>query len=98
VNSVIQGSSADIIKAAMIKIADRLKGSNIYLILQIHDELIFDCPLNKVEELSLILREKMENVFNPINGQKLLSVPLKVSISYGPNLGELNFTSPHLSS
>jgi len=40
----------------------------------------------------------MENVFNPINGQKLLSVPLKVSISYGPNLGELNFTSPHLSS
>ena len=98
VNSVIQGSSADIIKAAMIKIAERLKGSNIYLILQIHDELIFDCPENKVGELSSMLREEMENVFNPINGQKLLSVPLKVSISYGPNLGELNFTSPHLSS
>lgn len=92
INSVIQGSSADIIKVAMVKIAERLKGSNIYLILQIHDELIFDCPLNKAEELSLILREEMENVFNPINGQKLLSVPLKVSISYGPNLGELNTT------
>ncbi len=92
VNSVIQGSSADIIKVAMVKIAERLKGSNIYLILQIHDELIFDSPLNKVEELSLILREEMENVFKPINGQKLLSVPLKVSISYGPNLGELNTT------
>lgn len=92
INSVIQGSSADIIKIAMVKIAERIKGRGIYLILQIHDELVFDCPVKKVNELSLILREEMENVLNPISGEKLLSIPLKVSVAYGPSLGELTFS------
>lgn len=89
VNSVIQGSSADIIKIAMIRINERIKGNNAYLILQIHDELILDCPTDKINVISAILKEEMENI-REIGGEKLLlSVPLRVSISYGDSLGEL---------
>lgn len=91
VNSVIQGSSADIIKIAMIKVNERIKDSGAYLILQIHDELILDCPIDKIDTISSIIREEMENTKKPSSDEfeLLLSVPVKVSLSYGESLGEL---------
>lgn len=77
-NTPIQGTAADILKLAMIKIDERLKEDNLKtkMLLQVHDELIFDVPDNELEEVKDIVREIMENVYK-------LSVPLKVEIDYG---------------
>jgi len=78
VNAQIQGSAADIIKLAMIKCA-RLPWD---MLLQIHDELIFEVPESEIEEAMKEIRNIMENVYP-------LSVPLKVDGNYGNNWGEL---------
>ncbi len=87
VNSPVQGSAADIVKMAMLKIARALKdsNSNARLLLQVHDELIFECPDNKeeIEKTISLIKENMENAF-------ALSVPLRVSIEYGKNWGEFH--------
>ncbi len=77
-NTPIQGTSADIIKKAMIEIYDEFKKENIQskLILQVHDELIFDLRDEEKEVVTNIVKEKMTNVIK-------LSVPLKVSSDYG---------------
>ena len=77
-NMPIQGSAADIIKIAMIKVDKRLKNENLNakLILQIHDELIVESRSDDAEEVKLILKEEMENAVD-------LLVPLKVNISLG---------------
>lgn len=77
-NAPLQGSASDIIKLAMLNVAKSLKENNMQsqLILQIHDELILDCPLNEVEKASKILKENMENVVK-------LSVPLTVEVNFG---------------
>ena len=77
-NMPLQGSAADIIKIAMIKVFDELKNRNLKskIILQIHDELIIDCKKNELEEVLSILKEQMENAVS-------LSIPLEVNISYG---------------
>ncbi len=77
-NMPLQGSSADIIKIAMIKVAKALKdgGFKARLVLQIHDELIIDCPKNEVSEVSKILKEQME-------GAVKLRVPLTVEVGIG---------------
>jgi DNA polymerase I len=78
-NTPIQGSAADIIKKAMIDMAERLERENLQtrLLLQVHDELIFEAPMNEIEKLKQIVPEVMENAVE-------LTVPLKVDYSYGP--------------
>lgn len=77
-NTPIQGSAADIIKKAMIHMAARLKeeGLQSTLLLQVHDELIFEGPEDEMEKLAQIVPEVMEQAIE-------LSVPLKVDFSYG---------------
>jgi DNA polymerase I len=78
-NTPIQGSAADIIKKAMIDMAERLKEEQLEtkLLLQVHDELIFEAPKHEIERLEIIVPEVMENAIK-------LEVPLKVDYSYGP--------------
>ncbi|MBQ9631088.1 MAG: DNA polymerase I [Treponema sp.] len=82
VNTPVQGSAADIVKKAMINIHSRFleEQNGTHLLLQVHDELIFECPISKVEESVKIIREEME-------GAVKLSVPLRVSIESGTNWG-----------
>lgn len=82
-NAPIQGSSADIIKLAMINTARRLRAENrkAKLILQIHDELIIEAPLAEAEQIKTLLREEMENVMR-------LSIPLTVDVAAGKNWAE----------
>ena len=64
-NTPIQGTAADLIKIAMIKVAERLKkaGMKSQLILQIHDELIIEAPEDEKDAAAAILREEMENAY-----------------------------------
>lgn len=77
-NTPVQGSAADIIKLAMVKICSRLKKGNFKsrLILQVHDELIIEAAREELEAVEKILREEMENAVH-------LDVPLKVDMSEG---------------
>ena len=79
-NTPIQGTSADILKLAMIKIYNILKEKKYKtkMILQVHDELIFDVKEDELEEIKEIVKSEMENIYK-------LSVPLKVEINYGKN-------------
>ena len=79
-NTPIQGTSADILKLAMIKIYNLLKekGYKTKMILQVHDELIFDTPLDELDNIKELVKDTMENIYK-------LSVPLKVGIDYGKN-------------
>ncbi len=79
-NAPIQGSSADIIKLAMIKIYNELNKNNYKtkMILQVHDELIFEVPDNELDTIINLVKDTMENIYK-------LSVPLKVEIEYGKN-------------
>jgi len=83
VNTPLQGTAADIIKLAMIKIHETLKEEKMrsMMILQIHDELIFEVPENEIEKLKFLVREKMEN-------SVILKVPLVVDIAVGKNWGQ----------
>jgi len=83
VNTIIQGSSADIIKIAMIKIAERLKGYKTKMLLQIHDELVFECLDEEGAEVSAIVKQEMESAVK-------LKVPLAVQIFKGKTLGRLS--------
>lgn len=79
INAPIQGSAADIIKLAMINIHREMKIRNMqsHMLLQVHDELVFDCHKTEVEALSALVREKMENAIT-------LQVPLSVELNTGP--------------
>ena len=79
-NTPIQGTSADIIKKAMVLIHNKLKEKNLKskLIIQVHDELVFDCLKEEQETVTEIMKDVMENVIK-------LKVPLKIDIAYGNN-------------
>jgi DNA polymerase-1 len=83
VNSPIQGAAADIIKIAMVRIWKALteKGLRSRMILQVHDELLFEVLPEEVEVMMEIVRKNMEGVLT-------LSVPLRVDIHYGKNWAE----------
>ncbi len=87
VNSPVQGSAADIVKKAMISISNALEEtkSPAKLLLQVHDELIFECPDDKstIEKTIELIKDKMEHAVE-------LDVPLRVSIEYGTNWGEFH--------
>jgi DNA polymerase-1 len=79
-NSPLQGTAADLIKMAMIAISKRLKKEKLaaQMILQVHDELLFEAPPQEVKTLEKLVREEMEGVYQ-------LAVPLAVEICTGPN-------------
>lgn len=83
INTPIQGTAADIIKLATIEVFRQLQKEKLKteLILQIHDELVFEVPEKEIEKTSSIVKKVMENVMN-------LDVPLVVNISMGQNLAE----------
>jgi DNA polymerase-1 len=83
VNTPLQGTAADLIKLAMIAIDKELTthGCKGAMILQIHDELIFEVPDSEIPFFQKLVKEKMERVFT-------LNVPLEVSISVGKNWAE----------
>ena len=80
INAPIQGTSADIIKLAMCNVKKRIDeaGLKSRMVLQIHDELVFDAVKEEVETLETIVREEMENVVR-------LSIPLTVECNHGNN-------------
>lgn len=83
VNSPIQGTAADLIKVAMINVHKTLHEElpHVKMILQVHDELIFEVPDHDLEEAKRLVRQEMEGV-----GEQLgLSVPLKVDLGVGKN-------------
>ena len=82
-NTPIQGSSADILKKAMNEIDDYFSKHNLRskMILQIHDELVFNVHKDELMEVKNIVKDIMENTYK-------LSVPLKVDIEVGYNLYE----------
>ena len=79
-NTPIQGSAADLIKAAMIAVYQELKkgGLRTKMLLQVHDELVFDVPDKEMIDVKKIVKDKMENVLE-------LDVPIKVSFKMGKN-------------
>ena len=83
VNSPIQGTAADIIKVAMINIRKRFKNEsvNAKMILQVHDELLFELPASELDIIKNIVKEEME-------GAVRLAVPVKVEIGSGKNWAE----------
>ena len=82
INYPFQGSGADIIKLAMIKIYPKIKSLNAHLILTVHDELVFEVPETQQEKAYYLIKTMMENVVK-------LKVPLVVKISVGKNWGEM---------
>jgi DNA polymerase-1 len=82
-NSPIQGTAADIIKIAMINIRKKFTdiGLQARMILQVHDELLFELPVSELEAVKDIVKKEMEGVV-------ALSVPLRVGINYGKNWAE----------
>ena len=83
INTPIQGSSADLIKKAMVDVKKEFTKQKIKskMIIQIHDELVFDVYKNELEKVKKIVKDKMENVYK-------LKVPIKVEIDYGKNWNE----------
>jgi DNA polymerase-1 len=83
VNTPIQGTAADIIKVAMLNIWRELKKRELLtsMIMQVHDELVFEVPSAEKDEVTELVRHMMENVVE-------LEVPLRVEISAGANWDE----------
>jgi len=80
INTPIQGTAADLIKVAMIRISEHLRGEEWQskMILQIHDELLFECPMDEVEKLTVMVRQEVEGAIER-------TVPVKVDIGVGGN-------------
>lgn len=80
VNAPIQGSAADIIKIAMIKIQQELEQKNMAtkMLLQVHDELVFEAPTEETEVASILIKTEMESAFET-------KVPLLVEVGVGEN-------------
>ncbi|MEE8638100.1 MAG: DNA polymerase I [Candidatus Margulisiibacteriota bacterium] len=83
INTPVQGSAADMIKVAMVNIFKKLRISNFELrmILQVHDELVFECPKEEAEKIKEIVEEEMVKAI-------LLKVPVKVDVGVGGNWAE----------
>ena len=83
INYPVQGSAADIIKVAMVKIFQRLKQEKMRskMLLQVHDELVFDVPRDELEAMSVLVKQEMESAV-------ALSVPLLVEVGSGKNWRE----------
>lgn len=80
INTVVQGSAADLIKVAMVKLYQRIHDDDLPLkmLLQIHDELVFECPADKVDPMTELVKQEMESAMD-------LSVPIKADAHHGAN-------------
>lgn len=80
----IQGTSADIIKLAMLHVDTALMERKLgaHMVLQVHDELLFECPEDEVKPLSVLVRKAMQNAYP-------LDVPLKAEVKTGHNWWEV---------
>ena len=76
----IQGTASDVIKIAMCRIAERIEKEELSarMILQVHDELVFECPKKELKELVSMARKEMQ-------GAVKFDVPMEVSVKAGPN-------------
>jgi DNA polymerase-1 len=83
VNTPIQGTAADLIKMAMINIHSKLisEGYRTRMLLQVHDELVFEVPVDEIDLMQGLIKKEMEDVYK-------LDVPLKVDSAYGKNWDE----------
>jgi DNA polymerase I len=86
INTPLQGTAADIIKAAMLEVESALKGANMSaaMLLQIHDELLFEVPRAELADTARLVRRVMEGIVS-------LKVPLTVDLQVGENWGEMIF-------
>jgi len=78
VNTPLQGTAADLIKMAMIRIDERLQGREAKMLLQVHDELVLEAPSTEVDEVKKMVKREMEQVYP-------LDVPLLVEVGIGEN-------------
>jgi len=83
INTPIQGSAADLIKVAMIKIDEALRAKNLQsaMLMTVHDELVFEVPPAELQEVTRLVKDIMEGVWQ-------LKVPLKVNVAEGRNWDE----------
>ena len=91
INAPIQGSASEIMRLAMIRLSEKLndqKNKKTKMLLQIHDELIFETPKDDVKRISKIIIEEMSSVVN--SDHHSFSIPLTVDINTGNNWGELH--------
>ncbi len=80
-NAPVQGSAADVIKLAMLEVDDRLRATGAVQLLQIHDELVIECPETELADVTAVVVAAMEGVAD-------LAVPLKVDVDSGPTLAD----------
>lgn len=85
VNTIIQGTAAEIMKLAMISLSNSIKERNLQskMLLQVHDEMIFEVPIQELDEMKSLVLTCMENAYK-------LSVPLKVGLETGNSWGEMH--------
>jgi DNA polymerase-1 len=85
VNTRVQGSAADIMKIAMINTQRKLKkiSAQSKILIQVHDELVFDVPKNEIKSIVPLIKAEMETAIR-------LDVPLTVDVDYGPNWLDLD--------
>ena len=85
VNTTVQGSAADIVKLAMLRVSEKMRQEGMHgaLLLQIHDELIFEVPEEEKEAMEQLVRDAMEHACQ-------LSIPLRVSIECARTWGEMH--------
>jgi DNA polymerase I len=83
INAPVQGTAADIMKLAMLRVAPALKeaGLKAKMLLQVHDELVFECPKEELKETARVVQEVMANAYS-------LDIPLSTETRYGANWGE----------
>jgi len=86
INTPIQGTAADFIKKAMVSLDERMdeEGLGAHMLLQVHDELVFEVPVERLEPAKEVVRREMEGIWE-------LSVPLKVEMGWGENWTEAHF-------
>ena len=82
INTIVQGGSADIIKKAMLDIFQEVRNTPVKMVMQVHDELIFEVPADTLKETALFVKNKMQNAVK-------LRVPLLASAKAGKNWYEL---------
>ena len=83
VNTPVQGSAADVIKLAMVRLDKALRGTRARLLLQVHDELVSECPAAEADKVAATMKETMEEAV-------VLSVQLKVDVGIGSNWDEIH--------
>ncbi len=86
-NSPIQGTAADLIKVSMIRLQDRLGGTDARMLLQVHDELLIEAPEADVDAIGGLVRDEMEGAIE-------LDVPLKVDLGVGKSWYDCKFAKP----